>query len=426
MVRKYCWLLFYLFLVLFIAGADVTIRKVSIPRKMQLFLGITGDFTDAEKILLQESLLIQLSESKDLLVLEPVILAAMPEETMNSVVKQAAGDCWLQIGIGSTAENITIKAVSYDLLSDQYIIKDMVLEKDHKIRGITRGFWRDIYQEIAAGYKATEELREVDSGAAPLDPGINIIPSNKGIKVSIGGLPGTVLTGVGKERLVIGAEGRIDVEVAGYSTYKLRASKPGYYPVKVPIYLTDQEKSIELKQQPGSVWGGDLYLQHIDYPGLSALYYPLPNTLFLELGAVFYQFKLMFTVSENAELYSLPLTHIFLNAGYYLMPTDSIIRLYLSTGVFIRIMGLGDNGIGFDPLSSWGLKFFAVNAEVLLHKNFKPFFEYGCLFYFTRNGMMMKASLTDVDEHLADGYIFMNKLVIDLVHIRAGIRIQFP
>ena len=423
--KRICLLIFFLFF-LFTITPEENMQKVIIPRKMYLFLDITGNITDPEKLLLQESLLILLSESSDLLIMEPVVFKAMSEEEMNTFVKKGEGDCWLQIKFNGEPDKLTIKASSYDLFENKYIIKNKTLEKDRKIRGITRGFWRDIYTDIEAGYHAIEELKQVKEVVTKKQVE-EIVTISKGINLIIEGLPGTTITGAGDKPVLIGEDGKVTVDLAKFSTYNIRASKAGYYPVKTTVYITDKEKSIVLEQKPGLLLGGDIYLQSIDYPGVGIFYYLLPDSFFLELGATFYQFKLMWPVpDEDINKYSLPLTHLFLNAGFYILPADSFISVYLSTGAFIRLIGLGDKGIVLDPLSPWGLKILAINAEIFLFKNVKPFFEYGCLFYFTQDGRMMEASLTDVNSRLTNGYIFTDKLVIDMVHIQAGVRIQFP
>jgi hypothetical protein len=399
---------------------------ISVPRKVSIFLVIEGDFAEDEKVLLKESLLIKLAEDNDISLVEPLVLSEPGIEERHTRAEELGADCWLAVKVSADTEAITIVYSSYDLIDSQFTIEEKSYRKSRKIRSLHRSFWKDIIIDMAKAYSQITgklEIKEVIEYTTDTKDAIQ----QKGVKVVIAATPGTRITGLTKEPLIVNTMGIAKTELAQLTTYKLKALCPGYYPLKKSFYIEYDPVRITLEQVPGSRFAFDVYLHQVDYLGLGALFYILPNFLYVELSATTFYKKLIWPVDKESDPadFESPLLPVYLTAGYYINREDALFRFGFNTGAFVRFVSLEDTGITLDPISTWGIKILGFHGEFSGFRKIRFYYEHNVLAYYTETPALMQAAIQGPSGSGGTaGYIFgLDPFVFDVLDLKIGVRI---
>lgn len=390
MNRKY--IVFYLILIFSFIGfshgfaEDGAEDIVSVPRQLSLFLVFKGDFEQDEIVLLKQTLLIKLAEDKDISLVEPVIAEELTPDQRHIKADELGADCWLAAQVTAKTEIIDIVYSSYDLINSVFMIEEKEFEKDRKIRSLDRSFWKDIVIDVAQKYSQITgklEIKEVIEYQTETKDAIE----QKGVKVVIEANPGTRIQGLSADTLVVNDRGIAKIELPQASTYKMKASCSGFYPLEKSFYVGFEPVKITLEQQPASWIAFDVYLHHVDYLGAGFLFYILPNYFYVELSMTTYIKKLIWPVARDDERdYESPLFPVFLTTGFYVNEEDRFFRYGFNVGAFIRFLyHEKKERIIPDPNSSWGLKLLGFHAEFSGYKKIRFFYEHNILVYITED-----------------------------------------
>jgi hypothetical protein len=401
---------------------------VSVPRKLCLFLLFGDTFKEEDTFLFQQTLMLKLAEDKDISLVEPVMTEEMPLTQRHEKAEDLGADCWLAVQLSSREEIIEIRYSSYDLLKDTFTIEEKKYEKSAKIRNLQRSFWRDIIVDIAQHYSQTTgklEIKEVIEYQSDIKDALE----ERGVKVVFEATPGTRIQGLPEDSLVVSDRGIAKTELARASTYRIKASCAGYYPLEKSFYVGNEPVKVTLEQQPASRFGCDLFLHQADYLGAGFLFYIVPNYIFTEISATTYMKKLIWPVEKETSDWESPLFPVFFTAGFYVNEEDDLFRYGFTTGVFIRFFYDDNEGsIILDRVSSWGIKVLGFHAELSGYKKIRFFYEHTILIYATENPSLLKAAIDRKinPESMVSGIYFIDfEHVINFFDIKLGVRFLF-
>jgi hypothetical protein len=210
-------------------------------------------------------------------------------------------------------------------------------------------------------------------------------------ELTIRGVPGTRVRGLGQEPLLIGESGATTLEVLLPATFSYRATRTGYYPVQKDLYLETGPAELDLGQARGARWSIDAYLFMVNYPGLDVAYYPVPGIYWVKLG--FHTFLLGFVLAEERNqsmLVSYSLSHLNFSTGVYFNAPDRLFRFYAGAGVFARIMTA--EGLALEPIAPWGLQPI-LGMEISRNLKRRFYLEYAPLIYWPTNPSLFWLSL---------------------------------
>lgn len=424
--RAIALVMILLAVLILVAGPGVSAQEsVEVPRRMLLlFESLQGsNFSRNEQLLMYESLLVMLeTEASEVAVFEspaPNNIPATAEERSRQADKIGA-DAWLWVGIRGDRDSSDLLIESYDLLAGQTVI-ETVVEKG-QLRGLERRFWSEVIRAVRESYE-TRPQRIVES---------EVTETNS--EVILTAVPGTEIIGLTDFPLVVQDSGEVSVDLNQSATYTLRATKEGYYPLTQTFALTTPELEVPLEQRKASRFAIEFYLNNLTYPGLEASVYIIPNLFFGRFGINTFLVGLPFRNLEEGGRTSFGLTHFNIGLGIYLNAPDSLFRLYVAAGMFLRIIHLEGEAWKLDPISSVGI-FPGVGVEVSTIPTLRFFVEYRPLVYFTSEPDLMAASYArskteegtgstdDVD--LSPPFIFPDiGGVIDPTNFNVGLRIQ--
>ena len=397
-------------------------QPVQVPRSVMLFFEpVQGaELSDENMLLLYETLLMKLElDVRDIVVFEHADVRAIPATDLGKSrsAQEAGADAWLWVAVGGSPNALEIEVRSLDLLKEEETLRLELKKAD--LLGLDRQFWDEITEAVKSRYPKVEQRI--------IDRKIDVA------EVVFQVLPGTKIHGLTDQPLVADSAGEVSVELLQSAVYSLRAIRDGYYPVTRSIYVDEPKMIVPLKQQAGSRFALDFFLNNLTYPGFEASFYIIPNYFYLRFGFNTFVIGLPFRNFLEGDRIGYSLTHLNLAAGVYFNQPDHVFRFYFSGGMFLRINHIMDSGLGIDPISSIGL-FPSVGIEVSTLPRLRLFFEYRPLLYLTRYPDLMAASYlkskyeggTTATQNRVDAppYIFLDGAVIDPVNINIGLRIQ--
>ena len=390
--------------------------------KVILFFPKSADSPAEEnRLLLYETLLAKLSEiAPDLIIIEPLRSLPEPAEEgkplgisdISKWAKREGADACLAIQVRGEMSSLEIHYRLFDVRREK-VVKEGILKNKDAARGLERRFWDDITDVIRMAY--------LDIGSAGYEAEGERVAENF---VLIKALPGTEITGLsGEASMIIPEEGRLRMKLLQPATYTLTARLKGYYPVEESFFLGNNVVEIELEQRPGVRWGIALHFINATYPGLEALYYLIPNYLFVRFG--YSTFLIHNPLNDEPNF---PLSFIDFSFGSYLSNPNRLLRFTLTLGFFNRI-NHENKFFELDSLSSVGFSY-SLGADVPITERIRFYIEHRPRLYVVNNpeairtywdsGMSGDSDFLLWDNH----YPRWNRVIFDPGRIHIGFQLQ--
>ena len=344
------------------------------PRRVLLLFDTApgAEFEATERLLLYESLLIRLGRATVRIAVIEYGEDALPasEEMRTRAATSLRADAWVQVTVGGRWPELTVSTRCFDLLSDS-----MAFERSFRAtlrRGaveLERRFWDPVTDAVLEALPGSgrETARAVSRE-----------------QLTLSGVPGTRIRGLGEETLRLAEDGTVSLEALLPATVSFRATRLGYEPVIRDLYLEPGLDTLELAQKPGARWGLGGYLQMMSYPGFEASFYPVRDFHWIRAGFTTYLVGLALAErSESSMLVSHSLSHLNLSTGIYLNASDRLLRYYLGAGVFARLITAREWVIALEPIAPWGFEPI-LGVEISRHPRRRFYLEHAPRFYPTR------------------------------------------
>ena len=350
--------------------------REEVPPRRLLFLfdtAETAQFSSPEQLLLYESLLVKLGRASERVA---VLEYEQPEppgsdELRSTAAQSRRADSWLQVTLGGRWPQLEVSARAYDLNLGETVF-DLSFGATIR-RGaveLERHFWDPITDAVADNLSG---------------PGKAVARTVSREPMTVRGVPGTRIKGLGPEAVELEESGELVFEALLPATFSLRATRLGYDPIDRDFYIEPGVGVLDLGQEGGSRWALSFYLQMMNYPGFDASFYPVPDFYWIKLG--FNTFLIGLILAEDRQesmLVSHSLTNFSFSTGIYLNASDRLFRFYAGLGAFLRVITAEEWSIAIEPVSPWGL-YPILGTEISRQQNVRFFAEYTPLFYFPPN-----------------------------------------
>lgn len=221
------------------------------------------------------------------------------------------------------------------------------------------------------------------------------LPKVKKTLVRVSAAPGTTVTGLSEEPMVIPEEGFLDLPLRVPVTRPWRAVSKGAYPESGYFAALEQGQNLEIPRRPLRLWSVETGLTMLSFPEVWAHRNLGEDTYFIRFGLAQYLFGLYLVNEEFGEetppaVLSLPLVMPGAGFGMYFLPSDVYVRPYGYASAFARILLLR-GAFGFDTVAPIGTNAY-LGAEWRAFPRTAVFFEVGAAFYPFCDGFLMAAS----------------------------------
>ena len=394
-------------------AAQATPRGTREPVRLMVFMeAALAAVPETDVLALYESLIVALTTAETPIeVVETPEIGAVPasaaERSRIAGRKSARG--WLWVGLSGDADGLRADVTGYDVMIGRSPV-EMRLEMG-RVATIGQDLWREAVETIGAFYRGQPEA---DGGRAV----------TRG-PVTVAAAPGTRLTGLGGDTVVVGAEGHAGVELRGYSSYTVTASHPGYIPATLSFYVDSFPLSLDVEQRRIGRWAVELALERLAFPSFQVTFF-LTEGLFLRTGFTRYTAGLAIWGESGAP--ALPLSHLRLSAGARLGSGGRRFRFSASAGAFLRLVsddGGGYPGILLEPQAPFGFSpagRIELNTTPPLH----PFLEWGPQVFLLEDPETIQAyyeTLRDTGRDVAP-YFWAGPLMFDLTPVTLGFLVR--
>ncbi len=386
-------------------GTEAALDETSSPRRMVVYFmpQPPAGFSERERILLYESLILSLSRaSDDVLLLESPMRGGPPDiEDKNNLTLELTGDAWMTVSVSGSMESLSVSVETYDLVTREEFAGRFGPFEEVEYRDLERRFWEPL-----------EEL-----------PGRLFHRVSNKTKVTFTGVPGTKVYGFTEEAAVIDESGRLEFNLGNPSLFDYRAEIWNYYPVEGEFYLEQEPVEIDLAQEAGTRIGFDVYLYNLCFPSVNFIFYIVPNYFFVKAGITSYMIGLHLGSDSDEStppvFPSIPLNDIGIQIGTYINKEDQFIRLYGGIGAFTRLI-VPEGFFGLDPLMPFGA-YPIVGVEMSSLLKLRFFLEYTPTFYYSpRPDWFLASTNNDGDMGI---FIPLEVGAIDFLVFRVGVRI---
>ena len=221
------------------------------------------------------------------------------------------------------------------------------------------------------------------------------LPRVKKTLVRVSAAPGTTISGLGKEPIVMPEEGFVDLPLRVPVTLPWRAVAAGAYPESGFFAALEQGQSLKIPRRPLRPWTIEAGVTMLSFPEIWAHRSFGEDRYFLRFGLAQYLLGLYLVNEEVGQetpppLISLPMVIPGLGIGMYFLPSDTYVRPYGHASAFARILLLR-GAFGFDTVAPVGLSAF-LGAEWRAFPRTAVFAETGAAFYPFCDGFLMAAS----------------------------------
>lgn len=336
-------LIFALFSML-ICGTVLPAQEGSDVRRLVVFVEVEegGAFSTADTALLEESLLLSLTRELEALhiLAGGTFSGVLDQRVRSNITIGRDADAWLAVVLSGGMEALKFEVFGYDLVSRKRTIsQSTALEVPTTYRDLDRRLWAPVVDEVRRSFAGIEF----------------------GTNVTVSGRPGTEVSGLTDEPLVLGRAGEVTVRLPNPSAYALRATLSGYEPVREEFVLDDEPLEIILEQETVPPFFIDAFLHTLNFPGAAFGWQVVPGTAFVRLGFTTFVAGIYLPESEGAPLpliLSLPFTQLELDAAFFIVPSDSVIRPYAGAGAVSRVLHNAEF-FGLDPLAPIGFRLIA-------------------------------------------------------------------
>jgi hypothetical protein len=363
-------------------------------------------YSARDAVVLQKSLALTLAEKVRQVRVIEYGQAGFPSsiESRNGKAAGVGANCWVWVGISGTRGAPTIRAQSYDLLTNAMVI-DQSFARAQELFSVSAPpeRWDEIVSRVAATY---------------LPEGVSEQPRNerRTVKLVIHALADTRITGLPGGAHVTSRDGVATVSLEAPSSYRFRATLDGYKPVDKEVYL-DADSEAKIDQRRSSSWSVEASFFNALFLGGEAGYFLLPGTAFLKVGVTSYLLGLALT--QQSLAYSFPLVDARAEIGYYWSPEDAGVRFYTAVGGFVRVVFIPDFPPRIDALSPGGFQL-SLGLEIPIAGESRFFFEWIPMLYLSGYPDLFIDSLGPKD--VPFGYAPLDIGALALANVRFGVR----
>lgn len=354
-------ILFLLFSISLFADGEILI-----PRRLFIFFESGEELNRREQIMLEESLVANLAAKTEVIIVEGVESKPLPQsvEERGARASEHKADCWLLVKVQPQDSQLDIAASLFDI-SGETLLWEKSFNGTKRLQELESALWQGLVGAVeealpprAQEFVVEEIIRKVSE--------VQVVEKIVGVHLTIEALPGTKISGLTKEQIIIPEEGRVTLEVPGGATYQIRAAKKSYYAEELGFFIDKEVLAVVIEQTPAARFGAELLMNFDNFTGLGLYYFPVRGFFFAGLRgeASFFSVFPPFAVDEyNWDSRNIMLS---LDLGCYLFPADSFFRIALSAGTFMRL-------------------YFPLNGTAELHPYFPYGVSLGTLFEFSRS-----------------------------------------
>lgn len=174
-------------------------------------------------------------------------------------------------------------------------------------------------------------------------------------RLAIVGPPGSVLSGLGDEELVIPPEGEMELQLPAPATYRWRAETRGAMPESGVLTLTDSGGRIELSIRRFAKWRIEAGLVNATFPDFWISLRLFGDRFYFRAG--FYQYLAGLSLQEEYLGYdpplwvSYPLLQPGIGAGELFGTADAPLRVYAGATATTRLAFPAGTGVFVDPIA---------------------------------------------------------------------------
>ncbi len=239
----------------------------------------------------------------------------------------------------------------------------------------------------------------------------------------VSGVPGTAITGLGRETLFVDDDGNLGVHLPFGETFHYRTDAKRYHPIEGDLRTTSPEARLFLNQPPRGRFTYEAFLTGFSYPGAGASIHLVPAWSMVRLDLFTYAIGIIPYAEGGGEegsfVASDPVSHLTAWLLQHLLPPERRVRPYVGVGGSIRMLHTG--GIFRpEPVSPYG-------ATVVLGLEAPRgygawFFEYAPLFYFVEEPDLWDNQFPSGQL----GYVRIGDNALDLMMVRFGFRLTPP
>jgi len=326
-----------------------------IPRRLFLFFESGEELNQREQIILEESLVANLAARTEVIIVEGAESKLLPQsvEERGAIASEYKADCWLLVKVQPQDNQLDIAARLFDI-SAENLLWEKSFNGTKRLQELESTLWQELVGAVeealpprAQEFVVEEIIRKVTE--------VQLVEKIVGIPLTIEALPGTRISGLTKEQIIIPAEGRATLEVPGGATYQIRAAKKSYYPEELGFFVDKEALTVDVEQKQSARFGAELLMNIDNFTGLGLYYFPLRGFFFTGLRgeASFFSVFPPFDVYEwDWDSRNILLS---LDLGCYLFPADSFFRLALSAGAFMRLYFPPDGTAELHPYFPYGV-----------------------------------------------------------------------
>lgn len=329
----------------------------------------------------------------------PPMLAARNEEAA-----RRGADSWLGVAISGSRGAPAVHVQSFDLLTQTMVIdQSFSAVQDLAADDVSRMHWEMIVSLAKEKYHAADaaDLRKNERRA---------------VKLTIHALPDTRISGLPGGPVLTSTYGAATVSLEAPSFYHVRATRAGYYPAQMDLYV-DADRDVQMVQQPESWFCAEGSFFNALFAGGDVGFFFLPDTAFLKVGVTSFLAGLAFT--PDSLFYSSPLVHMNVQIGSYWLPEDSFLRLYTAIGGFLRVVLIPGFPAHLDVISPGGLQL-NLGMEFPIGGRSRFFVEYVPMLYLSTVTDLFMDSLGP--NGVPFGYVPVSFGAFDFANVRFGLR----
>ena len=405
---------------------------VAIPRALCLLVERGPGLKEADARLLAEVLVARLRQDGTVRVQEPPrgVPAAGTDEQRGRLAREAGADSWLLVGMDGAEGSWDFRWRLHDLPAGS-LLGEGRFEKA-AADPFAADLWADVLAAVRRHLPPAAQKRVVRE-AIRTETEVQVVEKPMGGSVTILARPGTRLTGLPGDPLVVGEEGSLTAELPPRATYRIRGTGPGTYPDIHKVYLARGEaQTIELDQPALPRFAFEALTSGSRYTGAGFLYYLLPGRLYLgsRLSASFFTLSPPF-VNEWDGWNDRNLVLGF-DVGGYVRPADAFFRPAFTLGAVTKLYFPKDaaerglDTVMFHPIFPWGVRL-GLHLEFSRHPRHRFFLEQGWTAYPRVRSWPMAITEDDPYEKgmiMFDEVPFLRNVVLDGAEFRFGWRIQ--
>ena len=400
MIVKKTPLIIVILLLARVCFAQTSSEAANVPRRLLVSLEAQPEsgFTALEAVILSKSLVLSLQEGlPGFRVIEygPFAFPPTPAARNDEAARRGA-DSWLWVAVSGSRGSPAIHVVSFDLLTQSTIIDQ--------------------------GFSAVQDLASADVSRVRWEMVVSLAREKyqpavrRTVKLTIHAIPDTRISGLPGGPVLTSPYGAATVNLEAPSFYRVRATRAGYYPAQMELYV-DADRDLQIPQQPGSSFSVEGSFFNALFIGGDAGFFLLPDTAFLKVGVT--SFLVGLALSPDSLLYSFPLVHVNVQLGSYWSPEDAFLRWYTSVGGFLRVVLIPGFPPHLDAISPGGLQL-NLGVEFPLAGRSRLFVEYVPMLYLSAMTDLFLDSLGP--NSVPFGYAPVSFGAFDFANIRFGVR----